>query len=79
VERDVAAFDEGAVAAKTDIDAGRLLYRWGGHSGHWGQWIVGQLAERFGVSVSDGFGVCFVITRSMSFDEAILSATEGTK
>jgi hypothetical protein len=28
-----------------------------------------QLAERFGVSVSDGFGVCLVTESSTSFDD----------
>jgi hypothetical protein len=69
VERDDAAFAAGSDAARSDIAAGRLVYRWGGHSGHWGHWIVTQLAERFGVSVNDSFGVCFVTAASMSFDD----------
>jgi hypothetical protein len=69
VERDEAAFAAGCEAARADIAAGRLVYRWGGHTGHWGHWIVTQLEERFGVGVSDGFGVCFVTTAGMSFDD----------
>jgi hypothetical protein len=77
VERNEAAFASGSDAARADIAAGRLVYRWGGHSGHWGHWIVTQLAERFGVGVSDRFGVCFVTASSMSFDDgynAVLAA-----
>ena len=77
MELDKAAFAEGAEAAKADIAADRWVYRWGGHAGHWGHWIVGQLAERFGVGVSDGFGVCFTSARAVSFDmgyNAVLSA-----
>jgi hypothetical protein len=69
VERDEIAFAAGRDAALADIAASKLVYRWGGHSGHWGHWIVTQLAARFGVGVSDGFGVCFVTKTSMSFDD----------
>ncbi|VTR99370.1 hypothetical protein [Tuwongella immobilis] len=68
MQLDKAAFAEGAEAARADLAAGRRVYRWRGHAGHWGHWIVGQLVERFGVGVSDGFGVCFVSARSISFD-----------
>src|SRR5436305_556727 len=68
VQRDEAAFAAGGEAARADIAASRLVYRWGGHAGHWGHWIVVQLAERFGFGVSEGFGVCLVDTCSMSFD-----------
>jgi hypothetical protein len=77
VELDKTAFAEGAEAAKADVAAGRLVYRWSGHAGHWGHWIVGQFAERFGVGVSDGFGVCFVSARGDSFNmgyNAVLAA-----
>lgn len=77
MQRDDAAFAAGCEAAQADIAAGRLVYHWGGHAGHWGHWIVTQLAERFGVGVSDGFGVCFVTASSMSFDDgynAVLAA-----
>jgi hypothetical protein len=77
VQLDKAAFAEGVEAAKADIAAGRWVYRWGGHAGHWGHWIVAQLAERFGVRVGPGFGVCFVSTRAISFDmgyNAVLAA-----
>jgi hypothetical protein len=69
VDRDEAAYAAGVEAAKSDIAAGRLMYRWGGHAGHWGHWIVTQLAERFGVGVNDGFGVCFVTASTLSFDD----------
>ena len=57
MERDEAAFSAGCEAARADIAADRLVFRWGGHAGHWGHWIVTQLAERFGVNVNDRFGV----------------------
>ena len=69
MERDEVAFAAGVEAARADIAAGRLVYRWAGHSGHWGHWIVAQFAERFGVGVNDGFGVCFVSASGMSFDD----------
>jgi hypothetical protein len=69
VERDEAAFAAGCDAARADIAANRLVYRWSGHTGHRGHWIVTQLAERFGVGVSDGFGVCFVTASSLAFDD----------
>lgn len=69
MERDQTAFESGCDAARNDITAGRLVYRWGGHAGHWGHWIVTQLAERFGVSVNDGFGVCLVTKSSLLFDD----------
>jgi hypothetical protein len=69
VERDEAAYAAGTEAAKADIAAGRREYRWGGHAGHGGHWIVTQLAERFGVGVNDRFGVCFVPASDMSFDD----------
>jgi hypothetical protein len=68
VELDKAAFAEGNGAATADIVADRWVYRWSGHAGHWGHWIAAQLATRFGVDVSDGFGVCFVSARDISFD-----------
>lgn len=77
MERDEAAYAAGVEAATVDIAAGRLVYRWGGHAGHWGHWIVTQLAERFGVGVNEGFGVCFVTVSKESFDDgynAILKA-----
>ena len=75
--RDEAPFAAGCEAARTDIAAGHLVYRWGGHAGHRGHWIVAQLAERFGVGVSDGFGVCFVTASSMSFDEGYNEVLAG--
>jgi hypothetical protein len=69
VERDDAAFAAGCEAARADLAAGRLLYRCSGHAGHWGHWIALQLAERFGVAVSESFGVCFVTASGLSFDE----------
>ncbi len=77
MDRDEAAYTAGIEAAKADIAAGQLVYRWGGHAGHWGHWIVTQLAERFGVGVNEGFGVCFVTASSRSFDDgynAVLAA-----
>ena len=69
VERDEKAYAAGVEAATADIAAARLVYRWGGHAGHWGHWIVTQLAERFRVGVNEGFGVCFVSASSLSFDD----------
>ena len=69
-ERDEAAFATGVETAKADIAAGRpLVYQWSGHTGHFGHWIVTQLAERFGVGVSDGFGICFVTREQLSFGD----------
>jgi hypothetical protein len=68
LEIDKASFDAGQAQAKSDISDGRLVYRWSGHVGHWGHWIAAQLAERYGVGVSEGFGVCFVDPASTSFD-----------
>jgi len=69
VERDQAAFTAGREAARIDIAANRLVYRWNGHAGHWGHWIVSQLAQRFGVGVDEGFGVCFVTVFKVSFND----------
>lgn len=69
METDSAAYDKGVEAAKADIAAGRLQYRWYGHSGHWGHWIVSELEKRFGICVNDGFGVCFVTESQVSFDD----------
>jgi hypothetical protein len=52
-------FSAGCEAARNDVAAGRFVYHWHGHAGHWGHWIVCQLSERFGVEV-DGFGLCCV-------------------
>jgi hypothetical protein len=77
VERDEAAFAAGCDAARADIAAGRLIYRWSGHAGHWGHWIATQFSERFGVEV-DGLGICFVTAASVSFNDGYNSvlATE---
>jgi hypothetical protein len=69
LKRDEAAYEAGIEAGKADISVGRLVYRWGGHAGHWGHWIVTQLAERFGVGVNEVFGVCLVTSSGLSFDE----------
>src|SRR4051812_44369084 len=69
LETDSSAHSKGMEAAKADIAAGRLQYRWHGHSGHWGHWIVGELEKRFRVGVNDGFGVCFVPASQISFDD----------
>jgi hypothetical protein len=69
MELNEAAFAAGCEAARTDIAAGRLVYRWTGHAGHWGHWIVTQLAKQFGVGVDDGFGICFVTGFSVSFND----------
>jgi len=69
MERDEPAFAAGCEAARADIAANRLIYRWSGHAGHWGHWIVAQLAERFSVEGDDGFGICFVIASSDSFND----------
>jgi hypothetical protein len=77
VERDEEAFAAGCEAARADIASGRLVYRWGGHTGHWGHWIATQLAERFGANVGEGFGVCFVTTAGMSFDDGYNGVVEA--
>ena len=69
MERDVAAFITGCEAARVEIAAGTLVYRWSGHAGHWGHWVVAQLEERFGVGVDAGFGVCFVDAAKLSFND----------
>jgi hypothetical protein len=69
VETDKTQFAKGVEAAKADIAAGRLVYRWHGHAGHWGHWIVSQLAKRFGVGVNDRFGRCMVTESQVSFDD----------
>ena len=78
MEHDDVAFAAGCEAARSDIAAGRLIYRWNGHAGHWGHWIVTQLAERLGVDVDDGFGICLVTASSVSFNDGYNSvlATE---
>ena len=69
METDKTAYAAGVERATADIAAGHLEYRWHGHAGHYGHWIVTQLAARFGVEVNDGFGVCFVTPSSVSFDD----------
>jgi hypothetical protein len=69
VEIDSADHARGVVAAKADILAGRLQYRWHGHAGHGGHWVVNELEKRFGVGVTDGFGICLVNESQASFDE----------
>ena len=68
MERDESAFVAGCDAARADVQAGRLIYRWSGHAGHWGHWIVNQLSQRFGVAVAE-FGVCFVTDSKLSFND----------
>ncbi len=63
------SFSAGVKAARADALIGRLAYRWRGHAGHWGHWVATQLAARFGVGVTDRFGVCFVANDSLAFDE----------
>jgi len=70
LKTDNAAHAKGVEAAKADIAAGRLQYRWHGHSGHWGHWVVSELEKRFGVGVNDRFGVCFVTQSQIAFDDA---------
>jgi hypothetical protein len=69
VERDDVAFAAGRAEAHADIAAGKPVYRWSGHTGHYGHWIATQLSMRFGVGISDGFGVCFVTMAKLSFDD----------
>jgi hypothetical protein len=69
VEDGNAAYVAGCEAARTDIAAGRLVYRWSGHAGHWGHWIATQIEQRFGVGVDDSFGVCFVDQSTTSFND----------
>jgi hypothetical protein len=69
LKTDPSAYSKGIEAAKADIEAGQLQYRWNGHSGHRGHWIVTELEKRFGVGVNDGFGVCFVTGHQISFDD----------
>jgi hypothetical protein len=76
VERDEAAFAAGCEAARADIAACRLIYRWSGHAGHWGHWIATQFSERFGVRV-EGLGICFVTTASISFNDGYNSVLAG--
>lgn len=69
MEGDELAFATGRAASHADIAAGKPVYRWSGHTGHYGHWIASQLAARFGVEISDGFGVCFVSIAKLSFDD----------
>jgi hypothetical protein len=69
LERDEIAFAAGCDAARADLAAGCLLYRWSGHAGHWGHYIVTQLRERFGVVVDDGFGICMISASKVSFND----------
>src|SRR5262245_4866841 len=69
VERDEEAFAAGCKSARSAIAAGRRLYRWTGHAGPWGHWLVIQLARRFGVEVNDGFGICCVTASGVSFND----------
>lgn len=69
LELDKTAYDAGQSQARSDIAAGRLVYRWSVNAGHWGYWIVTQLAEQYGVEVSEGFGVCFVDSVNNSFNQ----------
>lgn len=69
METDKEAYAAGVEAAAVDIAAGRLIYRWTGHAGHWGHWIVTELPRRFGVGVDNGFGVCLVTQWSVSFND----------
>jgi hypothetical protein len=81
MDRDDAAFAAGCEAARADVLAGRLVYRWSGHAGHWGHWIATQLAERYGVGM-DGLGICFVTASSVSFNDgynSILAAEIGRR
>lgn len=72
------AYARGMKAAKADIAAGHLQYRWNGHSGHWGHWIVNELERRFGVGINEGFGICIVTESQVSFDEGY-NLTLGTE
>jgi hypothetical protein len=69
MKRDDAAFADGCQAARADITAGRLVFRWTGHAGHWGHWIVMELFQRFKMTVDDGFGICFVDGFKVSFND----------
>jgi hypothetical protein len=69
VERDGVAYAAGRAAAQSDIAAGRLVYRWSGHAGHRGRWIVTQFAEHFDVAVGGGFGICCVTASRVSFND----------
>ena len=77
MERDEAAYTAGCEAARTDMAAGRLIYHWSGHAGHWGHYIVTQLKVRFGLDVDEGFGVCMVTARQVSFNEGYNSVVEA--
>lgn len=78
METDSAAYAKGMEAADADIAAGILRYRWHGHSGHWGHWIVNELEKRFGISVNEGFGICFVTESQVWFDDGY-NATLATE
>ena len=40
MEADEAAYAAGVEAAKANVAARRMVYRWAGHAGPWGHWIV---------------------------------------
>jgi len=73
MDKNQSAYAAGAKAAAKDIAASRLVYRWSGHAGPWGHWIVTELNNRFSVGVSAGFGVCFT-SDSEHFDDGYNSA-----
>ena len=77
MERNDAAFTQGGDAARADITAGRLEYRWTGHAGHWGHYIVTQLHERFGVTVDEGFGICMTSASEVSFNDGYNGVLEA--
>ena len=68
MERDEAAFANGHEAARADVAAGRLIYRWRGHAGHWGHWIANELFVRFGME-TEGLGICLVDAATTSFND----------
>jgi hypothetical protein len=68
MEPDAQAFEQGCEAAWSDLQAGRLIYRWTGHAGPWGHEFFALVFERFGMSV-EGFGVCFTTPSASAFNE----------
>jgi hypothetical protein len=63
------AYAKGVEAAKADVAAGRLQYRWHGHSGHWVTGSSTNLRSALRSELTTAFGICFVSESQISFDD----------
>ena len=60
------AEQDGIAAAKRDIAAGDLCYKWIGHGGRGGKDFCRLVGIRLGMTVDD-FGICFVTDEKIAF------------